>query len=228
MGITLTDIQLQTYSAYCALLLQANSRFNLTAITEPTDVVRRHFLDSLTVVLALPASDLSRALRLVDVGSGGGLPGLPLAIAFPQWSVTLMESVNKKATFLVETAATLGLPNVEVTGGRAEDAGRSVARDWFDIACARAVASLPVLVEYCAPLVRTGGHIVLFRGRDVAGELHAARRAIDEMRCRVESTLEVPDHLPVGEGHALIILKKEGPTPEAYPRRAGVARRRPL
>jgi 16S rRNA (guanine527-N7)-methyltransferase len=178
--------------------------------------------------MALTPEDRDSPLRLVDIGSGGGLPGMAIAIAYPRWSITLLDSVGKKAGFLESTANRMDLPKVEVVCDRAENFGRSAARDSYDIACARAVATFPVLIEYCAPLVRKGGRIILFKSGDVPGEVARAEHVLEELNCRLTSVIDVPAALPVGEDHRLVILQKIGATPEKYPRRVGLARSRPL
>jgi 16S rRNA (guanine527-N7)-methyltransferase len=227
LGLDLTPSMIENYVRYCRLLLESNNRFNLTAVNDPAGVVQRHFLDSLTINLAIPGRG-SVSQRVMDVGSGGGFPGLALAIAYPQWSVSLLEAVGKKARFLEETAWHLNLERVNVVCQRAESFGRSSGRDSYDIACARAVASLPALVEYCAPLVHTGGLLVFYKSGDVAVEVATAARALDELNCRFVSIVRVPDWLPVGHAHKLVVFKKTAPTSDRYPRRVGMPRSRPL
>jgi 16S rRNA (guanine527-N7)-methyltransferase len=228
LGIELTTRQLETLVRYCDLILQANTSVNLTAIATPEGVAQRHFLDSLTIGLALRPEDGGAPLRLVDIGSGGGLPGLAIAIGYPRWSITLLESIAKKARFLDEAVRQLNLRNVTVVCERAENLGRSSSRDYYDIACARAVAALPALVEYSGPLVKAGGRIILFKSGEVAGEVDEAGRALNELNCRVASVVQIPESLPVGRSHCLVVLEKLGATPSRYPRRVGVATTRPL
>src|SRR4051794_18700331 len=165
LGIELSQGQLARFDQLGAALREGNQRVNLTRITAPAEFEVRHVLDSLSA--AVPLLDRLRvgeALRLVDVGSGGGMPGLPLKIAFPSLRLTLVESVNKKADFLRETVAQLGLTEVEVVAERAELAGRNpVHRDTYDWATARALATLPVVIELCAPFLGAGGLLVAQR-----------------------------------------------------------------
>src|SRR5579859_5169433 len=177
LGIHLTDAGLAKLDQLGAALREGNRRVNLTRITDPAEIETRHFLDSLSA--ALPVLDRLRQgepLRLVDVGSGGGMPGLPLKIAFPQLHVTLVESVGKKADFLRETVAQLGLADVQVIGLRAELAGRDPDhRDAYDWATARGLAKLPVVIELCAPFLAPGGLLVAQRSGDLDAQLtHAA------------------------------------------------------
>ncbi|MDQ6671774.1 MAG: 16S rRNA (guanine(527)-N(7))-methyltransferase RsmG, partial [Chloroflexota bacterium] len=173
LEIKLSDAQLARLDQFGAALREGNRRVNLTRITDPADIETRHFLDSLSA--AMPLLDRLRAnepLRLVDIGSGGGMPGLPLKIAFPQLRVTLVESIGKKAAFLKETVEQLGLRDVEVVADRAETAARNPAhRDAYDWASARAVGSLPVVIELCAPFLAPGGLLVAQRSGDLDAEL---------------------------------------------------------
>jgi 16S rRNA (guanine527-N7)-methyltransferase len=200
----------------------------LTRITDPAAVETRHFLDSLTA--ALPLLDRLRngdELRLVDVGSGGGFPGLPLKIAFPRLQLTLVESVNKKADFLRETVSQLGLTDVEVVAERAETAGRNPDhRDTYDWATARALGTLPVVIELVAPFLAPGGLLVAQRGGKLDAELVHAAPAFKALRLWSRT----PIYLEVAglEGHGLIVGEKYAPTPDAYPRRPGMPRKRPL
>lgn len=168
---------------------------------------------------------LGEAVRVVDVGSGGGLPGLPLAIARPELEVTLVEADQVKAAFLVQACAALGLRKVDVLARRAEDVGRDARyRETFDAAVARAVAAMPVLVELCLPLVRVGGRLLAQKTdrEDVA----AASRAIAVLGGELVEVVPAPS--TARHSGTIVIVAKVGPTPEAYPRRAGVPARKPL
>jgi 16S rRNA (guanine527-N7)-methyltransferase len=166
-------------------------------------------------------------LRLVDVGSGGGMPGLPLKIAFPRLHVTLVESVHKKAEFLRQTVSNLGLRDVEVVAARAEVAARDAAhRDAYDWATARALGTLPVVVELCAPFLAPGGLLVAQRGGDLDADLARAAPAFKALHLWSRTPIELD--LPGLHGHGLIVGEKYAPTPEAYPRRSGMARKRPI
>jgi 16S rRNA (guanine527-N7)-methyltransferase len=229
LGIELSDGQLARLDQLGAALREGNRRVNLTRITDPVEIETRHFLDSLSA--ALPLLDRLRSgaepLRLIDVGSGGGMPGLPLKIAFPRLHVTLVESVNKKAAFLREAVEQLGLDNVEVVAERAELAGRNPAhRDTYDWATARALGTLPVVVELCAPFLAPGGLLVAQRGGDLDAELVHAAPAFKALH--LWSRTPIALDLPGLHGHGLIVGEKYAPTPTAYPRRPGMPRKRPL
>jgi 16S rRNA (guanine527-N7)-methyltransferase len=164
----------------------------------------------------------------IDVGSGGGLPGIPLAVAFPALQVTLLESVGKKAAFLREVVAELGLHNVTVLAGRAEEAARDPnERDAYDLVVARALAPLPVALELCLPFARPGGVVVLPRGSDLAGQLADGEAAAEQLAARLRPPIPLDDpELP--PGRSLVVADKLGPTPDRYPRRPGMAAKRPL
>jgi 16S rRNA (guanine527-N7)-methyltransferase len=228
LGIELSDGQLARLDQLGAALREGNQRVNLTRILDPAEIETRHFLDSLSA--ALPLLDRLQAgdeLSLVDVGSGGGMPGLPLKIAFPRLKVTLVESVGKKADFLRQTAAQLGLSDVQVVGLRAELAGRDLAhRDAYDWATARALGTLPVVIELCAPFLSPGGLLVAQRSGDLDGDLTHAAPAFKALR--LWSRTPIVLDLPGLAGHGLIVGEKYAPTPDTYPRRPGMPRKRPL
>jgi 16S rRNA (guanine527-N7)-methyltransferase len=228
LGIELTDAQLARLDQLGAAVREGNRRVNLTRIIEPSEVETRHFLDSLTA--ALPLLDRLRggeAIRLVDVGSGGGFPGLPLKIAFPQLHVTLVESVHKKADFLNETVSQLGLSDVEVVAERAETAGRNPEhRDAYDWATARALGTLPVVIELVAPFLAPGGLLVAQRSGKLDQDLQHAAPAFKALRLWSRTPIYLEIHGL--DGHGLIVGEKYAPTPDAYPRRPGMPRKRPL
>jgi 16S rRNA (guanine527-N7)-methyltransferase len=235
-GIALGPEQLGRMARYVELLLARNQRLNLTRIVEPAEIERRHLLDSLTC--ALPCLDAlspgaatetpGQAWRCIDVGSGGGLPGIPLAIAFPGLQVTLLESAGKKAAFLREVVADLGLTGMSVRTGRAEEAARDPnERDAYDLVVARALAPLPVALELCLPFARPGGIAVLPRGSDLAGQLSDGEAAAEQLAARLRPPVPLDDaELP--PGRSLVVADKLGPTPDRYPRRPGMAAKRPL
>jgi 16S rRNA (guanine527-N7)-methyltransferase len=232
-GIPLGAEQLERMARYVELLLARNQQLNLTRIVDPAEIERRHLLDSLTC--ALPILDMlvsaegsEAALRCIDVGSGGGLPGIPLAIAFPSLQVTLLESVGKKAAFLREVVDALGLTSVSVRTGRAEEAARGPSeRDAYDLVVARALAPLPVALELCLPFARTGGIVVLPRGSDLAVQLADGEAAAGQLAAQLRPPIVLDDpELPAGR--SLVVADKLGPAPERYPRRPGMAAKRPL
>ncbi len=228
VGAPLTERQITQFLDFREELLAWNARrANLTAITDPQEVEARLFLESLSCAAALP---VAAGQRLIDVGSGGGFPGLPLAIAFETLDVTLLEATGRKVRFLEHAVSQLSLTNVSVIHGRAEDLAHEAAhRERYDIAAARALAPLPVLAELCLPFVRTGGVLIAPRGADAASEAAGAARALAALGGSARGIIAPPDPaMPIAAGHCLVVMRKDAPTPPAYPRRAGVPARRPL
>ena len=232
LKLPVREEHLPRFRRYRELLLEWNARFNLTAVTDDESVAVRHFADSLTCLLAVPsllvAVQRGAACRLVDVGAGAGFPGLPIKIIWPQASLTLLESVGKKCAFLAEVTRELDLPGVAVVNARAEEAGQDPQhREAYDVVLARAVADLPVLVEYCLPLARRRGIVIAQKGEDVAEEVVRAEHAVRVLGGTVEQVLpvEVPG---TALARTLVVMRKESLSPPQYPRRPGVPARRPL
>jgi 16S rRNA (guanine527-N7)-methyltransferase len=227
-GIALDAAQLAAFARLRALLLDWNQRINLTSITDPAEVVTRHFLDSLSVALALPPERRAGRLALLDVGSGAGFPGLPLAIAFPAWRVTLLEATGKKVRFLEHAIAELGLAHTRAVPGRAEEAAHTAAeRGRYDVVAARALAPLPTLLEYCQPFARVGGLTVALKKGDLAAELAAGRRAAGLLGGALDAP--VPVALPgLDDGRVLVVVRQVRACPPTYPRAAGAPVKRPL
>lgn len=228
LGLSLDAEQVERYARFRDLLLDWNTRVNLTAITDPAEVVRLHFLDSLTCLLALPGSARSRPLRLLDVGSGAGLPGLALAIACPAWQVTSLEATGKKVRFQETVIAALELANARALAGRAEElAHRPERRGRFDIVTARALAALPTLLEYCCPFAARGGTVIAPKKGELAEERAAGARAAALLGARLLAPVPVP--LPgLADGRVLLVARQEQPCPPLYPRAAGAPLKRPL
>lgn len=222
-GATLADEQHAALVRYLDLLFAANERMNLTRITDRAQAELQHVADALTVLPHLPGEPH----RLADVGSGGGVPGIPLAIARPDVQVTLIESTKKKAAFLQSAAAQLGLANVAVLELRAEEVGLSPRhRETFDVALARAVATTDWLAEWCLPLVRKGGKVLAMKGPKVAEELPAAAKAI--LWLNGAEPVVHPVDLPGTERRVIVEIKKLGKTDPRYPRPATLAKGKPL
>lgn len=224
-GIPLTAEQIGQFSVYHEMLLDWNTRMNLTALTAPEDVAVKHIIDSLT---AYDAALFDGARTLIDVGTGAGLPGIPLAVYAPHLTVTLLDSLNKRVRFLTEVTAAMGLQNVRCIHARAEEAARTAEhRAAYDIVVSRAVARLPVLLEYTLPFVRVGGTLLALKGRAYAEEQKEARRAAEVLGGgRITAR---PVHLPgLDDVRAILTVTKERQTPAAYPRGGGAPPRRPL
>ena len=227
LGVHLSLAQLQLFRRYYKEMVEWNSRVNLTSVTGWEEVQSRHFLDSLTVRLAIPKNFLEEG-RFMDVGSGAGLPGMPLKIAFPGLRATLIDSTAKKTAFLVSLKDVLGLPDVDVRTGRAETlAHDSELRESFDLVVTRAVSGMAVLAELTLPFCRVGGVVVAQKKLGVEDEVGQASGAIETMGGVLKEVREVAV-TQLGEARCLVVLEKVGPTPERYPRRPGMPEKRPL
>ncbi|MCZ7545611.1 MAG: 16S rRNA (guanine(527)-N(7))-methyltransferase RsmG [Anaerolineae bacterium] len=226
LRLDLTADQQRAFRAYAALLLEWNAHTNLTAITEPAAIETKHFLDSLTLLRAVRPT--AAGLRVVDVGSGAGFPGVPLKVVFPHIKLTLVEATGKKADFLEHLTRTLGLRDVKVVNCRAEECGQDAAhRERYDLALARAVAAMPTLAEYLLPLCRVGGQCVAYKGESAPQEAAQAENALRILGGQLRQL--VPIELPgVAETRYLIVIDKRVATPERYPRRPGIPAKRPL
>lgn len=225
-GLRLDDEWLARLEAY-ARLLAGYEEANVIGTRDFGRILLDHVLDSLSCYLFRPVAD---AGRLADVGSGGGLPGIPIKICVPGMGLTLIESTGKKARFLRRVVDELPLTGTEVVGGRVEDASRKVEhRGMYDVATARAVARLSVLAEYCVPLLKVGGWVVSMKGRLPDEELSEGDRAAEKLGAKVSEHIRVP-HLPeVGEKERrLVVIQKVRETPGKYPRNVGVPAKKPL
>lgn len=224
-GLALSPQQAAQFERYAADLIDWNRRVNLTSITRPDEIVDKHFLDSLSV---LAAWDVPAGSRIVDVGSGAGFPGLPIAIARPDVHLTLLEATRKKCAFLRHVANAIQLDRVTVVNARAEDAGREPAhRERYDLAVARAVAEMATLAEYLLPFVRVDGWALAQKAGEVRAEVERAEAAIAALGGRLQDICEV--HVSgLDEPRYLVVIEKIAATPDKYPRRAGVPQRKPL
>ena len=215
-GLTLDHTAIERLNTYGNMLVEWNEKMNLTAITEPEEVLYKHFLDCL---LFFKNVDVPQNAKVIDVGTGAGFPGLVLKIARPDIELTLMDGLNKRLTFLNAVLAELNL-NAKTVHMRAEDGGKNKEyREKYDIACARAVANLPVLCEYCIPFVKVGGQFVAMKGSAANEELKAADNAYKILGC--EKPTIICENLRENESRAFIIAKKKSQTPPKYPRANG-------
>lgn len=223
-GIDLTYEIKDKLNLYGNLLLEWNEKINLTAITEPQEVLYKHFYDC---ILFLKNVSLKKGATLIDVGTGAGFPGMVLKIVRPDLKITLLDSLNKRLVFLNDVIEKLGLTNIKTLHMRAEDAGKSKkCREQFDVATARAVANLPVLMEYCLPLVKKGGIFVSMKGPSVKDEVMLCDNAIKLLGC--EKPDIICEALPNNDMRAFCIFKKISQTPPKYPRKPADISKQPL
>ena len=225
MGISLTEEQTEQFMLYYEKLIEVNRVMNLTAITEFEDVMRKHFLDSLTLVKAM---DMKNVKRVLDLGTGAGFPGIPLKIAFPDTEFVLLDSLNKRVKFLHDIIELCRLKKIQAVHGRAEElAGKKEYRESFDLCVSRAVANLSSLSEYCLPYVEKGGLFVSYKSGNIQEELEAAGYAIQILGGRIKDTVKFK--LPGSDmDRSLVVIEKIRETPARYPRRAGIPSREPL
>lgn len=203
----------QPFARYCQLLQEWNQRMNLTAITDDQGVAEKHFLDSL---LPLTLWELPRGARLVDVGTGAGFPAVPIKLLRPDIQITLLDSLQKRLTFLEAVCSQLGI-QAELLHARAEDAGRDPARrERYDVATSRAVAGMDLLAEYCLPLVRPGGVLLALKGSGGAAEAQAGAAMVERCGGTLRAVKEYA--LPSGDRRTLVVVEKTAPTPKRYPR----------
>lgn len=220
LGIPFDDSIRDALDRYLDLLLETNKQFNLTAITDRDAAASRLIAESMAILPVIP----KQMRRVIDIGTGGGIPGMILAIIRPDLEIDLLEATKKKVVFLTETAEALGLTNVRAFHGRAEDYGRERGfRDNYDVAVARAVARLATLAELVLPFVHTGGIAILPKGEAVYDELAEAQEALDELKGHL-----LPIHQSPVNDVRFVVLRKQGRTPKPYPRKSGIPSKQPI
>ncbi len=229
LGLQLTVAQVRQFDLYYRELVEWNTRINLTAITDYRAVQVRHFLDSLTVIGVLPADESEEpGFSLIDIGAGAGFPGVPLKIALPQCRLVLLESTGKKAAFLRHIVGELDLVDVEVLNSRAEETAHlELYRERFSLVVSRALGPLPALAELTLPFCRIGGRFVAHKKGDIEQEIEAARSAIRTLGGRLDR-IETVELGEAGDVRYLVLVDKISATPDRYPRRAGLPKRRPI
>lgn len=223
INVQLNDEQIKKYFEYMTLLLDWNEKINLTAITEMDDVILKHFIDSMTIFKYIENEE-----SIIDVGTGAGFPGIPIAIMKKDVKITLLDSLNKRINFLNEVCCELKINNVETIHGRAEETGKNKEhREKYDIAVSRAVANMSTLSEYLIPLVKIGGKCICMKGSEIEQELEQAKFAIKELGGKIEKVekFTLPDS---DMERNIIIIKKIKETPNKYPRKAGMPSKDPI
>lgn len=224
-GVELSDIQIEQFDRYFNLLIEWNSKINLTAITEEREVAVKHMIDSIS---CWDDKRFSPGSSVIDVGTGAGFPGIPLKIYRPSIKLTLLDSLNKRIKFLSTVVEELGLEDVECIHARAEEGARDKSlREGFDIAVSRAVARLPVLAEYCIPFVKKGGSFVALKGMKFSEELKNSKKALGILGGSEGECVEIK--LPyIDDKRAVIYINKIKSTPKTYPRKSGTPDKNPL
>lgn len=225
LQIELDEKQIKQFYLFMELLLSWNERINLTTITDQKEIILKHFVDSLTV-----AKYIKQNAKVIDVGTGGGFPGIPLKIYRPDLNVILLDSLNKRINFLDEVIEKLKLENVQAIHGRAEDVARDKKyRESFDVATSRAVANMSTLSEYLLPFVKVGGIAIAMKGPDVEDELKDSKKAIKILGGKLLEKNIIKFYLPKTEiSRTIIIIEKPANTDNKYPRKAGTPKKQPL
>jgi len=225
LGITLTKEQIDQFLVYFEMLTEWNEVMNLTTITEYDEVMKKHFIDSISLCKAY---DTAKNISVIDVGCGAGFPGLALKIAYPNFKVTLLDSLNKRVQFLETVIEKLGLTDITCIHGRAEDfAKKGKLRESFDLVVSRAVANLTTLSEYCLPYAKVGGYFIPYKSEKVAEEIVNAKKAIQILGGSLERQVEFD--LPDTDYYRnLVVIKKEKATPGKFPRKAGLPSKEPI
>lgn len=224
-GLEANEKVLSDFQEYKELLVEWNQKMNLTGIEDEKEVFIKHFLDS---VSAVTKGYIQDGMSLIDVGTGAGFPGMPLRICLPELKVTLLDSLNKRINFLQEVASKLSIEDIEFIHGRAEDFGKNEDyREKFDIATARAVAGLPVLMEFCVPFIKVGGYFVCLKGPNANLELEESKKAMEVLG--VEYIEKIDVKLPeIDLNHNILVFKKVKNAPSKYPRKAGKVSKNPI
>lgn len=223
MNMTIDEDKIKKFYLYMQLLIEWNEKINLTAITEPKEVIIKHFIDSLSIW-----GEIKDNSKIIDVGTGAGFPGIPLKIYNDTLNVTLLDSLNKRTVFLKEVIEKLNLKNIEVIHGRAEDYAKiDKYRENYDYAISRAVAPLNILLEYLSPYVKIGGNVIAMKGSNAEEEIKNSNNALKVLKCKIieSSKKNLPEN--AGERYIILIEKKEK-TPKMYPRNAGIPKKKPL
>ena len=225
VGLELTTEQYDQFITYMRLLQEWNEKINLTAILEDEEIIKKHFIDS---IKAFKRDEFKKNVNMIDVGTGAGFPGIPIAIMNPNINVTLLDSLNKRIKFLDIVISKLGLKNIKTIHSRAEDGARNKKlREKFDIATSRAVANMSVLSEYCLPYVKVGGKFIALKGPAVDQEIEESDVAIKTLGGELEQICEVKIE-DTDLRHNLVVVKKIKERAKTYPRKAGTISKKPI
>ena len=229
LNILLSDEQIKQFEQYYEMLIETNKVMNLTAITELEDVITKHFLDSIALSYVYEdINDDSKEIHILDLGTGAGFPGIPLKIAFPHLSITLMDSLNKRVKFLQSVIDNIHLDKISAVHGRAEEMARKPQyRQQFDLCVSRAVANLSTLNEYCLPFVKTGGRFISYKASNIEEEVNESKNAIKILGGNLSDVKEL--ELPFSDiKRTFVFIDKIKDTPKGYPRKAGTASKEPI
>lgn len=223
--VSLSETQLQQFMSYYEMLVEWNEKMNLTAITDFDEVMKKHFVDSVSLIKAY---DVTKEVSVIDVGTGAGFPGLALKIAFPNLKVTLLDSLNKRIQFLDAVIEELCLKDINTVHGRAEDFAKpGQLREKYDLCVSRAVANLSTLSEYCLPFVKVGGIFISYKSEKISEEMVQAKNAISLLGGVVKNQVEF--QLPESDIYRnLFVIEKKKETPKKFPRKAGLPSKEPL
>lgn len=225
-GLLLDETMSNQFEKYYELLIDWNQRMNLTTITDRDEVIQKHFVDSVLLLTKYDKTEFENK-SIIDVGTGAGFPGIPLAIMLPQTNFVLIDSLDKRITFLKSVLKELELSNVTLYHGRAEDFGKDTSfREQFDYCVSRAVAPLPILLEYCSPFIKVDGSLLLYKSIKIDQEVDESKHALDELNCKVGEICTLSDDEDYKR--YIIEIHKIKETPTKYPRKAGKPKKNPL
>lgn len=225
-GLLLDETMSNQFDKYYELLIDWNQRMNLTTITDRDEVLQKHFIDSVLLLTKYDKTEFENK-TVIDVGTGAGFPGIPLAIMLPQTNFILIDSLDKRITFLKTVLEKLGLSNVTLYHGRAEDFGKDTSfREQFDYCVSRAVAPLPILLEYCSPFIKVDGSLLLYKSIKTDQEVDESKHALDELNCKIGEICTLSDDEDYKR--YIVEIHKIKETPTKYPRKAGKPKKNPL